>query len=186
MTASLINVKQMKRLQTLWGMFARQANLDVKDRDARLDWVSRTVGRQISSCRELSVSEASVAINAIQQLLPPELVTRKRPSRETARAYGTAGRRGSDEKEVRLADAETWRLLDGLLAKLGWTRGRLDAFLRSSKSPVRSHAIRTLAEANRVIWSLKGMARRRERPALKSGSTANLGGNDAATLQRAG
>jgi hypothetical protein len=51
-------------------------------------------------------------------------------------------------------------LLDRLLGRLGWTRERLDAFLRSRKSPVRSGAIRTLAEANRVIWALKRMLRR--------------------------
>jgi len=175
MTASLITGKQMKRLQTLWGLLCRQANLHAKDREARLDWVARTVGRQISSCRELSASEANAAINSIQQLLPPELLTRKRPSRRLAQAYGTSGRRGHDDKEVRLVDAPTLELLDRLLRQLGWTREHLDAFLRSSKSPVRSGAIRTLSEANRVTWSLKGMLRRRKASAP-----------DAASLKRAG
>ncbi len=88
---------------------------------------------------------------------------KRRPSRETARAYGTAGRKSAQKSaEVRMADAGTLQLLANLCTALGWGRERLDTFLRSPKSPVRSGAIRTLAEANRVIWVLKGMLRRRE------------------------
>jgi hypothetical protein len=160
MTASPITAKQLKRLQTLWGLFCRQANLDAKDRAARLEWAAGAIGRQTGSFRELTADEANIAIDAIQKHLPPELLKRKRPSRRLAQAYGTAGRRGRDEKEVRLVDAETWRLLDVLLARLGWTRERLDGFLKSRKSPVRSGAIYTIADANRLIWALKNMSRR--------------------------
>jgi len=169
----------MKRLQTLWGMFARHANLDAKDREARLGWVAGAIGRQISSFHELRADEAKTAIDAIQKHLPAEMLTKRRPSRRTAHAYGTAGRKakGRSEigapREIRMADAETWRLLDGLLGKLGWTRERLDAFVRSSKSPVRAHAIRTLGEANRVIWVLKSMLRRAETASNKSDSPAS-------------
>jgi hypothetical protein len=153
--------RQLKMLLTLWKRFCRHSNLDPKDRVARLDWASGVIGRQIASFRELRAYEANAAILVILKHLPPELV-RKRASRWLAHAYGTAGRQGRAEKEVRLANAETIRLVDMLLRQLGWTRERLDAFLRSSRSPVRSGKIRTLAEANRVIWSLKGMARREE------------------------
>ncbi len=189
MSVAPISGKQMKRLQTLWGLFCRHrmetalaANskdcssrlswVDGKDREARLGWVAGTIGRQIGSFRELTAAEAATAIEAVQKLLPPELLRRKRPSRRTAHLYGTAGRKSAhNSTEVRMADAETWRLLDGLLGKLGWTRERLDAFLRSSKSPVRSHAIRTLAEANRVIWVLKSLSRRAE---ALTGSPASM------------
>ncbi len=43
MTTATINGKQMKRLQTLWGLFCRQSNLDAKDRDARLGWVGGAI-----------------------------------------------------------------------------------------------------------------------------------------------
>lgn len=162
MAEAPITARQMKRLQTLWGLFCAQARLDAKDRAARLGWVAGAVGRQIGSFRELTAAEAKTAIDAVQKHLPPELLRRQRPPRRLAQAYGTAGRRGRSDKEVRFADAETWRLLDGLLGKLGWSRERLDAFLRSSKSPVRNGVIRTLGEANRVIWALKGMLRRAE------------------------
>jgi len=171
MTASLISGKQMKRLQTLWGLFCRQSKRDARDREARLEWVADVLGRKISSFQELSADEAKTAIEAIQQLLPPELLIRKRPSRRVAQAYGTAGRRGHDDTEVRLVDAPTLELLDRLLRQLGWTRERLDAFLRSSKSPVRSGAIRTLAEANKVIFAFKGMLRRRKTSAPDAGAT---------------
>lgn len=174
MTANPINAKQMKRLQTLWRLFCRQSKLDGEDRAARIDWIAGAVGRQISSCRELSAGEADIAINAIQKLLPQELVRRKRPARRVAHAYGTAGRRGQDGREVQLVDAPTLELIDRLLGQLGWTRERLDLFLRSSRSPVRSGAIRTLAEGNRVMWALKRMARQ-----------IKASGADAAALKRA-
>jgi hypothetical protein len=160
MTASPITARQMTRLQTLWGLFCRQADFDAKDREARLQWVADAIARPVTSFRELSASEANTAIDAIQKLLPPELLKRKRPSRRLAKDYGTAGRRGHEQEETRLVDAATLALLDRLLGRIGWTRERLDAFLHSAKSPVRSGVIRTLAEANRVVWALKRMARR--------------------------
>ncbi len=163
----------MKRLQTLWGLFARQANLDAKDRGARLGWMAGTIGRQLSSFNELTGDDAKKAIDAIQKHLPAELLSRRggRPSRETARAYGTAGRKSAHKSpEVRMADAGTLQLLANLCAALGWTRERLDAFLHSRKSPVRGGTVRTLAEANRVIWVLKGMLRRSSSSRLAGGS----------------
>jgi hypothetical protein len=168
-----INGKQMKRLQTLWGLFARQAGLDAKDRGARLGWVAGAIGRQISSCSELTAAEGKTAIDAIQKHLPAEMLMRTRPSRETARAYGTAGRKSAHKStEVRMADAGTLQLLANLCTALGWGRERLDAFLRSRKSPVRSGTIRTLAEANRVIWILKSMLRRAQAKACATRTAA--------------
>lgn len=177
MTASRITAKQMKRLQTLWGLFCRQSKREAKDRAARLDWAADVICRKISSFQELSADEAKTAIDAIQKYLPSEMLRVKRPSRRTAQAYGTAGRRGHEDNEVRLVDAPTLELLNRLLGELGWTRERLDLFLRSSKSPVRSGAIRTLAEANKVIFAFKGMLRRRKASASEAG---------AGDLQRAG
>jgi hypothetical protein len=152
--------QQIVRLHTLWGVFCRESNLDAKDRAARLGWTADAIGRQITSFGELTADEANLVIDAIQKLLPPELLKRKRPSRRLAQAYGTAGRRGREDAEIRLVDAETWRLIDLLLARIGWTREQLAAFCHSAKSPVRSGRIATLAEANKVIWSLKAMLRR--------------------------
>src|SRR4051812_37983745 len=99
-----ITGKQMRRLQTLWQIFARQGRLDPKDREARIGWVAGAIGRQIASFKEMDKLEAERAIGAIQKHLPAELLRRNRPSRETARAYGTAGRKGYANKEERLVD----------------------------------------------------------------------------------
>lgn len=162
MTDSTITGKQMKRLQTLWRLFCRQSNLDARDRGARLGWIGGAVGKQLSSFSDLTKAEAEKAIGAVQQHLPPELLRRARPSKRLAHAYGTAGRKGKSSREIRMIDAETWRLLDILLGHLGWTRERLDAFLRSNKSPVPGGILRTLDQANRVIWVLKNLLRRAE------------------------
>lgn len=153
-----ITGRQMKRLQTLWGLFAPLAHMDAKDRAARVGWVGEKIGRAISSFKDMSSAEADTAIDAVQKHLPPELV--KRASRRTAHGYGTAGRKRGGAAELQMADAATLQLMATLYTKLGWTRERLDAFLRSPKSPVRGGMIRTLAEANRVIWVLKSLLRR--------------------------
>lgn len=158
----------MTRLQTLWGLFARQARLDAKDREARIGWVAGAIGRQLASFKELTAEEARKAIDAIQKHLPAELLTKLRAPRGLARAYGTAGRRGGANKEVRLADAASLELVARLRDQLGWTQERLDTFLLSPKSPLRKtrrdggngRAIRTLADANKVIWVLKSFLRR--------------------------
>lgn len=169
---------QLRALQTLWPPFAVQARIDAKDRAARLIWVSSAVGRSIESFSELHALEAAQLIDQLKRTLGQAVTpARRRPSNGAARAYGTAGRRGRGDKEIRLADANTLGLLDSLRQRLGWTREQLDVFLRGPKSPVRSGAIRTLGEANRVIWVFKSMLRRR----------ANSENCEAdATLRRAG
>src|SRR5579883_3262253 len=103
---------QVRRLQTLWGLFCPRAGFDGRDRAQRLGWVGERIGRQVNSFSELTAEEARTAIEAVQQHLPPELLRRKSADRGRARAWGTAGRKGANENPVRMADAETWRLLD--------------------------------------------------------------------------
>jgi len=169
MAGEMITGPQLKRLQTLWGLFCRQGRgLDARDREARLGWIGGAVGRSLGSCNELTRAEAKTAIDAIEKHLPGEAVQHRRPSKRLAQAYGTAGRKGNKEAEIRLIDADTWRLLDTLLGRLGWDRERLDRFLRSYKSPVPGGQLRTLAQANKVIWALKSFLRREEAQKVKS------------------
>jgi hypothetical protein len=150
-------------------------------RSSRLAWASGIVGRELCSFTELRPAEAAQLIELMKKALGQEANSpkrprrRRRPGREQARAYGRAGRRGYASSEIKMVDAPTLELLDRLLSQLGWTRERLDGFLHSKKSPVRSGAIRTLGEANRVIWVPKSMLRRQESSAA-----------DAAALKRAG
>jgi len=163
MVDNAISKGQLRRIQTLWGILYRRTGNGGPEQSkaARLAWIGLKIGRRISSCKDLSKAEAAEAIRAIQKCLPGELV-RGGPDRDQAKALGNAGRKGAESKQIALPDANTMQLLQTLLTALGWARARLDLFLHSPKSPVRG-AIRTLADANKVIWALKGILRRRER-----------------------
>ncbi len=156
-------------------------------RSARLLWASRIVGRELSSFNALQPDEAAQLIETMKKALGQEINPakrhRQRPGRDLALAYGTSGRRGETSNEIRLVDAPTLELLDRLRQQIGWSCERLDAFLKSKHSPVPSGAIRTLAEANRVVWAMRRMRRGKH---AKSGSSSDPGGNDAAALKRAG
>ena len=134
-------------------------------RTQRLAWASGIIGRELSSFTELSMKEAALLIDTLKRALgqkvnPPS--RRPRPDRDQAHAYGTAGRHGQSAKEIQLVDDATLELITDLVMQLGWNAERMTAFLRSRVSPVPSGAVRTLAEANRVIWALKNMLRRKE------------------------
>lgn len=133
-------------------------------RTQRLAWASGIVGRELTSFTKLRSDEAALLIDTLKRALGQKVIppSRRRPDRDQAHAYGTAGRRTNESKEIRLVDNDTLGLLDNLTAQLGWTPERLTAFLNSRVSPVRSGAIRTLDEANRVIWALKNMIRKKE------------------------
>lgn len=178
-----ITKDQLKRLQTLWGQYARRElwadapNIDMEprlrgqiSRTTRLEWASHNSGREIRSFKDLTLSEASVLINVIQDALgikesSPAAGKRRYRSRikdrDLARAAGTEGRRGYDKK-LTLATAEDLEMIDRQLSAMSWDRGRLDALLRSSSSPLgrRSNPeIRTIGDVNRILYALRGIAR---------------------------
>lgn len=146
-------------------------------RGQRLAWASGVLGHELASFSALSTSEAATLIDTMKKALGQKVrPPRRRPDRDQARAYGTAGRRGNFSNEIRLVDEATLGLIDDLLSPLGWTQQRLQIFLRSRMSPIRSGAIRTLGEANRVIWALRNMIRRAKRAAhTQGGSAADVG-----------
>lgn len=133
-------------------------------REQRLAVASRIIGRHIASFTELSSAEAARLIDMMKRALGRKIrPARKRPDRDQAQAYGTHGRRSSHSKEIRLVDEQTLDLIDSLVARLGWDAARFEGFLRSASSPLRSGAIRTLPEANKIIWALRNMLRKKER-----------------------
>jgi hypothetical protein len=150
------------------------------ERRERLAWASDIVRRPLSSFYELTSDEAARLIDFMKRALGQEVkpathsVYRRRPDRDQARAYGTAGRRGNTSKEIRLVDAPTLELVDRLVIQLGWTRARLDSFLQSKSSPVPGGAIRTLPQANRIIWALKNILRRADTASTTSSSDQSL------------
>jgi hypothetical protein len=190
---------QLQALHSLFHLYAPRflntANVAVAGsndaRRARLTWASGIVGHELSSFNELQPDEAGQLIERMklslgQEVNPAKRSRQRRPGRDLARAYGTAGRKSESTNEIQMLDAPTSELLDRLREQLGWSRERLDAFLHSKHSPIHSGAIRTLGEANRIVWVLKSLLRRGKHFASKSGSTSDDGGNDAASLKRAG
>ncbi len=180
MSSKQISKDQLKRLQTLWGQYARH-EMVANSRGERLRWANSVLSHAKSarlspvlSFTELTASEASELINLLQaELRIPETRPNMRPARfsrryrdrDAARAAGTEGRRGKRSK-ITIATTEDLALIDEQLNAMGWTRARLDAFLQSPSSPLpnRAHpALRTLADVNRVLWALKGIAKAQKR-----------------------
>jgi hypothetical protein len=180
-THGQLSPSQLTALHSLFHLYAPRF-LDASGGDARaarLAWASGIIGREVSSFSLLHAVEAARLIELMKKALGQEVNSgrgrRQRPGRDLARTYGTAGRRNQTSNEIALVDISTLALLDRLLVQLDWSHERFDAFLHSKSSPSKSGAIRTLSEANRVIWALKNMLRRQE------SSIA-----DAAGLKRAG
>jgi hypothetical protein len=175
MSEQSITKAQLKRLQTLWGQYARHELID-NTREERLRWANGELLRitsprfKIGSFNELTAAEASRLINTLQSVMgiketSPAAATRRYRSRikdrDQARAAGTEGRRGKRDK-LTIAAAEDVEMIDRQLAEMGWDRARLDALLASPSSPLGRHSnpqIRTLADVNRVLWALRRIAK---------------------------
>lgn len=163
---------QLTALHSLFRLYApRFLGTARIERTERLAWASDRVGRSLASFSELHADEAARLIDLMKGLLGQRVIapSRKaaqskwrRPDRDQAHAYGTAGRRSSSSNERTMVDAPTLALLDRLRAQLGWNPARLEAFLRSKNSPLSGGVIRTLQDANGVIWAMRKMLRRAE------------------------
>jgi|SRR5579884_1191182 len=164
---------QLRRLQTLWGQYARHEMIK-NSREERLHWASTNAQRAIFTFNELSLSEASNLINLLQSNLglaetKPNMPRRRYRSRikdrDLAHAAGTEGRRSATKKRATMASAEDLQMIDNQLTAMHWTRSRLDAFLRSPSSPLgvrRSNpCIRTVGDVNRVLDGLRGIERKK-------------------------
>jgi hypothetical protein len=168
MTQTNISDAQLTRLQVLWTQYVRREMIK-NSRDERLRWASEQTKRAISSFKKLTLSEASDLINLLQAELGikesspavrPRRFRSRIKDRDQAHAAGTEGRRGS-RGNVTIATSETIGMIDVMLTEMGWTRERLDAFLQSPSSPLRSnHQLRTVGDVNRVLWALKRIAER--------------------------
>jgi hypothetical protein len=156
-----ITPNQMRRLQTLYGQLAAHAQ-EGADRASRLRWASEQAGRSIASFSELTSQEATRLIDGLQGQLGVKAPAQKRRrlDRDAARRAGTEGRRGDVSNQATMAGAAEFARIQHALDLLGWTQEQLDAWLRSPRSPLgrrASPSIRTLGDANRVWWALKGM-----------------------------
>ena len=155
-----INSDQMKRLQTLYGQLCAHTQ-EGKDRASRLAWAEGFVGRTLASFSELTGDEARRLIDTAQGQLGVTVPPKRRRSREAAERHGKDGRRDGAEFQAtpQMVSAADLAVIESYYARLGWTRDRFDAWLRSPSSPLKKSApeIRTKADANKVRWALKGM-----------------------------
>lgn len=158
--------KLMAALHSLFHSYAASFLQVPSDRQLgrrqRLEWASEALGYEVESFTSLNANDASRLIDLMKARLgqSTDIHRSGKNDRDQAFAYGTAGRKQSQSKEIQLVDAATMDLIHYLAAQLGWTRARLDAFLLSPTSPLKGAAIRTLSQANKVIWALKNMLRR--------------------------
>jgi hypothetical protein len=170
MSKTGISDAQLTRLQVLWTQYARREMIK-NSRDERLHWASIQTKRAVFTFKELTLSEASDLINLLQSemgikesspAVRPRRFRSRMKDRDQAHAAGTEGRRGSRDKFT-IATADDLAMIDTMLTEMEWTRERLDAFLSSPSSPLRtSHnrQLRTVGDVNRVLWALKRIAAR--------------------------
>lgn len=167
-----ITREQMIALQSLYSKWrTHELPGDADRRAARVAWASQNVGHPIASFLDLSSEEALSLIDALKGTLGQPTAQQPHPwrkirSRDRAQSAGTAGRKDADASFVQMASADDLARIDEALRRLGWSKDRYAAWLRSSVSPLPSNVsgtIRTVAEANKVWWALKGMLRRSAR-----------------------
>jgi hypothetical protein len=161
---------QLKRLQVLYSQYAKQEIL-TNTREERLRWASLQVGHEVSSFSNLQLREAKTLIDHLQSFLRIKQTRRPaRPmSRRSAEKAATEGRHDQKHAEQTIAAAADLARIQHGMDLLGWDESRLEAWLRSSHSPLARKVngarvapadpqIRTLGDANRVWWALKRMA----------------------------
>jgi hypothetical protein len=167
-----ITHRQMKRLQTVYGQFARRstditataAQTPAEAKAARIAWASERTGRTIRSFSDLTFAEAQLLIDWLQGVMGVKAPATKRPrlDRRAAQAAGTAGRHDDRNTETTMASAADTARIQYVMGLIGWSEETLQRWLVSGRSPLRGRsAIRTLKDANKVYWALKGIAVRK-------------------------
>jgi len=154
---------QLRRLQTLYSVVTSRELGGEGSREARLSWAAKAIGRTIASFSDLDSNEANQLIDTLQAELGQASFKpfRRISDRDRAQAAGTEGRKRSPQDVKTIICAEDFSRINDAVARLGWTREQLEAWLASSSSPLKGlTAIRTLGDANRVWWALKNMLKR--------------------------
>jgi hypothetical protein len=159
-----ITKRQLKHLQVLYSQLAHKTLDAGSSRESRLAWASDQLHHAVASFNDLSHADARQLITAIQRRLGIRAAARPRKtlSRGQAQRAGKDGRHDGKQYDAQpqLASADDLATIEGYYARLGWSRAQFDGWLRSPRSPLKHKAapsIRTLSDANRVRWALKGM-----------------------------
>jgi hypothetical protein len=159
-----ITKPQLVRLQTLYGQLAAHEIGIGADRLSRIRWATERLHKSVASFSNLSADDAGFLIDSIQQQLGVKSPVKKRPGRDQARRAGLDGRKDGAEfaDAPQMANAEDLRRIQSMLDQLGWSELSFSNFLNSQRSPLARRAdkqIRTTADANKVWWALKRIAR---------------------------
>ena len=162
----LITKPQLARLQVLYGQLAAHEIGLSADRESRLRWASERLQREIASFKQISLDEANFLIDSVQQELGVKVAPRKRPGAAQARRAGLDGRNDGEEYSAtpQIATTDDLARIQRMLDQLGWQQETFRTFLESARSPLAKRGdktIRTTADANKVWWALKRIARRK-------------------------
>jgi hypothetical protein len=159
---------QLTRLQTVCSQMASTVVGFDGGREGRLAWAGQLTGRTIPSFNALSFDEARMLIDAAQgelghraPLKPGSKATQPRKrTAESAHRAGVDGRKDDTVYAQRpeIVSADDLTTIASYYQRLGWDKARFDAWLQSKSSPIKpAKEIRSMKQANRVRWALKGM-----------------------------
>ncbi|MFC6645486.1 hypothetical protein ACFQBQ_07775 [Granulicella cerasi] len=154
----------LRRLQTLYSQCATHLDMG-NSREDRLEWASSVTGCKIESFSLLTIAQAKLCIDALQNTIgmPQTKAPTSYVSRHRAEKDGTEGRNDQIHAEATMVDGTepVFEFIQADMRSLGWDNDRLRAFLRSRSGPNGGRdTIRTLGDANRVRFALKGILRK--------------------------
>jgi hypothetical protein len=155
---------QRTRLQVLYAQYARKSLDASPSREDRLSWAAAQAGRQIDSFSDLTADEARRLIDGLQAELGVKAPAAPRPrlDRRAAHNAGTAGRHDQTSAEITLASAADHARIKRVMVLMGWDGASLRKFLGSTSSPLAGRMeVRTLADANKLWWALKRIAKKK-------------------------
>ena len=155
--AKPISARQLVCLQAMWAARMRARGITANDsRELRHEYIASATDGRARETKELSFADA----NRVLRLLFAEQRGQAMTIADgaAARAAGTHGRKAHyDASGVMLAGDQQFALLATLRHAIGWDQARLDLFVARQLG---GRAIRTMADANKVIWGIKSMMRR--------------------------
>jgi len=155
--ANPISVRQLVCLQSMWARRMRTRGIAAADsRELRHEYIAAATDGRARGTKELSFADAKRVLRLLFAEQGSKTMTIADAA--AARAAGTHGRKAHyDASGVMLAGEQQFALLATLRHAIGWDQARLDVFVARQLGGA---AIRTMADANRVIWAIKSMMRR--------------------------
>jgi len=161
-----ITPRQLGRLQTLYSQLAAHEIGVSTSRESRIAWATERLHKPVKSFSNLTADDAGFLIDSIQRHLGVKAPLKDRPKRDQARRAGLDGRKDGGEYSAapQIATGADLGRIQRMREQLEWSEDTFRAFLDSTRSPLAARAdkqIRTTADANKVWWALKRIARQK-------------------------